>query len=359
MIATQVVHKSLAKTFCFALVVFCMAPFTIKANGASVLIPVPHRVAHVYDPHRNLLYISTTDGTIERWDVATEQLLSPFAVGLNLSGIDITQDGQFAYVGEATAGATSGFVRKVNLNDGTKTNISYNLSSLERGVHELAITSNGKVFFTTTFAGSGWTPLHELDIASGNLSSRRQVRQSTGIARGFDRSLLFFQESNISSGPISTYDAVTDDFPAHKTTGTFIGGRPAAVNRDGTLIAFLNSFLDTSLTTVEVLPSGAGGYQFDPLRDILYLANTSSETILAYDPNTVALLGEFPIGENIGGGNQMSISDDTRYLFVTTPSGVRMIDNPLAVPEPSSVILLAIGVAVLSVMRARRNRSAR
>src|SRR6476646_6182290 len=126
-----------------------------RAFPASILIPVPDRVEHVYDPTRNLLYITTTGGFLQRWDVQNAALLPPFiGVGSSLTGIDITTNGQFAYIGDGTAGVSNGFVRKVNLSTGVRTNITYPLSSLERGVTAVAIASNNRAIFTTDFAGS-------------------------------------------------------------------------------------------------------------------------------------------------------------------------------------------------------------
>ncbi|MCO6046970.1 hypothetical protein NG895_23980 [Aeoliella sp. ICT_H6.2] len=86
---------------------------------------------------------------------------------------------------------------------------------------------------------------------------------------------------------------------------------------------------------------------FDPLQDVLYMADRRTDAIEVYDTNTWDLLGSLPVGEDIGAEfspvpNFLSTSADARLLFVTTGSGVRMLENPFAVPEPSSIILLAI-----------------
>lgn len=341
-----------------AAIVSAQPASTVKAQ---VLIPISDRVEHVFDDTRNLLYVTTTSGTVERWSVDSQMLLSPFTgIGSSLSDIDVTIDGSFAYVGDATAGATAGFIRKVDLSDGSRTNLTYNLDRQERGVDELVISNNGKAFFTTNFSGSGWNPLREINLSTDSLSPRTdalgsgfgsEVRQSTGIARGPDRSLLFFQESNISSGPIFTYSGNTDSFIEQRNTSSFVGNLPAAVNRNGTLIAFRGSLLDPNLDTVELLPGTPGGYQFDPLQDILYIADTSSNEIIAVDSSNAAELDRFPIGESISGNNRMSISSDSRFLFVTTNSGVRQISNPLAVPEPKSMAILLIGTVSLAFCR--------
>lgn len=321
-------------------------------HGASILIPVANRVDHVYDPTRNLLYITATDGTIQRWSVASKTLLSPYTVGVNLSGIDITPDGAFAYAGESVAGVTDGFVRKVNLNDGTRTNISYPIGGGETGVVAVRMASNGKVLFTTNFAGSGDVPLHIIDVATDTVTSPRNVTQSTGIASGPDRSLLFFQEGNISSGPIFTYTAATNTFANDKDTSSYVGSEPAAVNRNGTLIAFKNSLLNPALNTVDIVPGSIGGYQFDPFRDILYVADTATDSVRAYNSSTLSFLGQISIGQDITGDNRMSISSDTKYLFVTTSTGVRMLDNTFAIPEPTTIVLFGMG-AILNRPRRR------
>jgi hypothetical protein len=48
----------------------------------------------------------------------------------------------------------------------------------------------------------------------------------------------------------------------------------------------------------------------------------------------------------------MSISNNTRYLFVTTPTGIRQVNNPLAVPEVPGICLAVVGVA--GILRVRR-----
>ena len=81
------------------------------------------------------------------------------------------------------------------------------------------------------------------------------------------------------------------------------------------------------------------------------MADTATSEIIAYDTTTLSELGRFAIGESISGGNRMSISDNGNYLFVTTPSGIREITNPYAVPEPASLILLVFGTMLLTVRK--------
>src|SRR5262249_3160182 len=108
----------------------------------TLLIPVSNRRDLIYDGSRGLLYITTSDGLVQRYDVATPTLLSPWQVGVGLYGADITPDGAFLYATEAVRGATQGMLHRVNLNDGTVTNFTYNLSGGEGGTWAVTIANN-------------------------------------------------------------------------------------------------------------------------------------------------------------------------------------------------------------------------
>src|SRR5262249_11235361 len=142
------------------------AGIRVHTNSVSV-IPVANRRDTVFDPSRWLLYITTSDGLIQRWDVNTQTLLAPFKVGASLYGADITPDGQFLYVSEGVRGATQGMIHKVNLDDGSVTNLTYDLSSYEGGTFDVAVANNGKAFFTSNFEGSGPLPFRQIDLNTG------------------------------------------------------------------------------------------------------------------------------------------------------------------------------------------------
>jgi len=49
----------------------------VHAAGASLIPVVTHRDL-VFDPQRDMLYITTSSGTIERYDLGSGDLLTPF-----------------------------------------------------------------------------------------------------------------------------------------------------------------------------------------------------------------------------------------------------------------------------------------
>jgi hypothetical protein len=317
----------------------------IQVHTASVpTIPVSGRRAQIYDGARGLLYITTADGLVQRYDPANQTLLAPFHVGASLWGADITPDGAFLYTSEGVRGATQGMLHKVNLNDGSVTNLTYNLSFYEGGTWDIAIANNGKALFTSRFEGSGFLPLHELDLATGTITNRQTATQDVHVRRGVDGSLLFLTESNISSGPILTYDPATDSFPQSANTNAFYDNAALAVNRDGSLIAtqlgygpsffYGVSVMDKNFHSVRTLgPNFNGGLVFDPTRDLFYAADAAADQVVAFDTNTWAEQFRLNIGESIPrfvtfGSGEMSVSADDSVLFISTPSGVRMLALP-------------------------------
>jgi hypothetical protein len=79
--------------------------------------PFPDRVDHVFDPTRTrgLLYISTSSGRIQRYDIESRRLLRQFRVGSDLRGLDITPDRAGIYATEYIHGAQAGVLHKVSL----------------------------------------------------------------------------------------------------------------------------------------------------------------------------------------------------------------------------------------------------
>src|SRR5207237_9515620 len=81
-------------------------------------LPIPDARGLVFDSFRNLLYVMTAHGTVERYDPITETLLAPLAIGVDLWGADLTADGSALYVAEAAAGPGGGILRKIDLATG-------------------------------------------------------------------------------------------------------------------------------------------------------------------------------------------------------------------------------------------------
>src|SRR5205085_2864866 len=87
----------------------------IAVGAAGVtrdLIPMSGQRDMVYDDARDELVITFDDGTVGRFDVAT-QTMTKTPVGNGLAGLDITADRQFVYIADQTAGLVTGYFRKL------------------------------------------------------------------------------------------------------------------------------------------------------------------------------------------------------------------------------------------------------
>lgn len=335
--AIQPVRSFRATLLATALI--AMAPCLAEAQ--TTLIPVPDRRDHVYDPSRGILLITTSNGFVERYDVANRQLLSPFEVGVSLNGADISPDNAFLYVGEDRGGITQGLVRKVNLTDGTHVNVAYNRYYNELGVWDLALGGNGKGLVTTRKRNAtGTNPLREIDLSNDSLIIRDDapgtnhlghVERETLISRSSDRTMLFLTESEFGASLRITYYAVSNTFIRGIEVDTTLRDHLSAVSRDGFLIAMeyedAITIIDPLLDTLQTVP-GTTGVAFHPTEDILFVGN--HDEIIIYDTNTWAEMARTPLGEFIAssealGNGVMSVSHTGEFLFVSTPSGVRIL----------------------------------
>lgn len=317
-----------------------------------------HNLEHTYDPVRNRLYIPTKNGVLQRYDIATNQLLDPVTMGNDLRGSDITPDGGYLYVSDFRKTGTYAELYKLNLDTLEYHTIDLPKLGLE-GTYDVAITLDGLAFTTGPIpTDPGGLRMLALDIAKDNWVEipTANIPDNTVVvpasaARAADRSLAIFVSAGTIGGGVDRYDAQTGTFRSYKEHiyGWTRQGT-VAVNRDGSLLAVNGVVYEPDATFVYEFPFNyyhIGGLAFDPLQDVLYMADRRTDAIEVYDTNTWDLLGSLPVGEDIGAEfspvpNFLSTSADARLLFVTTGSGVRMLENPFAVPEPSSIILLAI-----------------
>lgn len=364
-----------AKTLLTTLLVASLLPVT-SALAQSTLIAITTRRDHVYDPQTHTLYISTSTGDVQRYDVSTGQLLTPWHVGTDLFGIDVTPDGQTLLVCDRQflhqAPDGIGIIHRVNANTGAATDVQWQRTNLigndyyERGSWDVSAVSNTRAYFTSYFAGTGFVPLRELNLTTNQVIQRNDVppvgaspggsiTEQSQLQRSADRSVTFLQEYDRNDLPVFTIDTASNSFTHAIETGG--GSQPpnfalysnSTVNRDGSLIALEmygasggpDRIFDGSLVFQRDVTNLDGGICFDPTRDVLYAADSINNLLIAIDTHTWQGLYALPIGEDIDpsaifDNGVMSMSSDGNYLFMSTPSGIRVFN----VPEPTGAVLL-------------------
>src|SRR4051794_8709663 len=81
------------------------ALFASEAIAQSTLISLPTRRDMVFDHGGHYLYISTSDGLVQRYNLTSGVLETPFAVGGSLNGMDIAADDSFLLLAQGNATA--------------------------------------------------------------------------------------------------------------------------------------------------------------------------------------------------------------------------------------------------------------
>ncbi len=325
-----------------------MAAGELHAQG--FLIPDTTRRDMVFDFAGQNLYISTSSGFIKTFNLSTLTFGTSYDLGGSLNGIDIARDNSFLLTAQNNVGISQGVFQRVDRATGTITNIPYTLDIGEGGAWDVAIASNGLALVTTQYQGSGWTPLRQINLSTNAISirtdapgsNRSELSAPAQIHRSADGTRFFFMEGNISSGPVFTYNAITNTFGPSFHTNADLTSASGAVNRDGSLIGFRTYGPPASLNTAPdfmFLHSFNGidsGVAFDAVRDIFYGVNSATDEIIAYSTTTYVELFRLSIGENIGpvpnifGTGTLVASADGNWLALETDSGIRLFQLPAA-----------------------------
>ncbi len=314
----------------------------VIALAQSDTIPSANRRDHVYDPNREILYITTSAGELERFHLPSRTMLAPLEVGQSLNGLDLTPDGNALYIAENTPGNASNTVYNIDLTTGNITAMPFvQDSQQEAGVWDICIASNDSAFITTRYAGAGKVPLRQLHLDDGTFEIRRDaprpggfVTQDAGIVRSADYGTLFFSEWRLSSGPIYRYESDSDTFADSVNTSFSTTSPISALSRNGAFIAheLSGSISIRNADQIEIasLSGFDGGVIFSPVDDILWVGDQNRDEIVAFD--TATWTEQFRVDAGIDlqpsfamGNGVMSITDDGRTMFVSVDAGVQVI----------------------------------
>lgn len=292
----------------------------------------------VFDDLRNLLYVSTEAGKIERFDLSANLFLSPVTVGGSPHGMDITDDYSSLYVADTQLSDGNGVVHKINLNTLNVTNLSYSVDEFEDGSYDIAIGSEGIALVTGSYSSSGWVPLHVLDTSTDTITVRPDVLGETTInddvrvIRSYDRTTLWLV-NNSSNGWIAVYDSPSDTFTGEKEYNEYLYDSSIALNRDGSMAAIqLNEhcrIVDSDFNMVMGLDDSRMGAEFDPSNDLYYQFHREWSTLLAYDTAVWELLDNVSTGliaetyEKFARG-ETAVTADGRVLGITDPNYVAL-----------------------------------
>lgn len=316
--------------------------------GASTLLPVTGARDLIVDTLRNVVYITTSSGQVQRYQIASDSLLTPYNVSHGLYGGDINAAQSALYIQEGLQNLDEGMYRKIDLNTGAVTNLNYNIDDYEGTGWDLAIAADGKGYATSRFQGSGTSPFRSIDMATDAIArlSKGPLTQDTHIIRGVDRSRLFFLQSNTSNGPTFQFTPATG-FSNNLNANMFMDDVMSAVSPDGSLRAIeINgnvAVFTSANVAVETLTGFTGGVTFHPTQPLLFVVNDSTNEVVAYETTTWRERYRLAIGENVGtstpmGAGTMTVGPDGNQLFLVTGAGVRVLALPANTGVPATLM---------------------
>ncbi|MDB5341498.1 MAG: Repeat family, partial [Planctomycetaceae bacterium] len=304
------------------------------------LIAVPNHHDIIYNDADHILYTTTQQGTIERYNTDTQTSLTPWTVGGVLYGADITLDGHWMYVGDRVQHSTTeGVVHKVNLTTGQVTDLIYPNNPGEGGSYDVAILPNGIALFSSVTDGpAGFVTMRQIDLATDVITARTDfgsITELTQFDMNPDRSLVYVKSSGPYGGGVGIYSTATNSviggFNAHTNPQYAMG----SFSRDGSQYVFefggYPAIINAAGDTLHLFQNLTGGVAFDPQHDILYIGDDSGDELRAYDTHTWDLLYTMSAGENIVNSvplEQGEIRFGNGKIFMETLQGVRVFTPP-------------------------------
>ena len=306
----------------------------------------------VDDSARDILYI-TDGGSVLRYHLSSNTFMTPFAIGGNLGGIDISPDGNTLVIADRRRLDPNVWVYVIKLQTEQLQQILFPRAFYEGGTYTVAY-ANDSTLITSTFEGSGWVPLRKLNPITGAWSELATVRHNSMVTASGDLGVVGFAEADSSDGPFGRY-RVADGNLLRKsgyTDGTAWFNYEIGVNRDGTQFAiptYNGTYIcDANLFKFHLVGQYAGpqpiGVVYHPVEGTVYFAWSGSTEVRAFDTTSFAQMAAYDFehtftgtGNNAFTQGRLKMSRDGSLLFATVEGGVRYLRfyEPLAADSQS------------------------
>jgi hypothetical protein len=359
------------RTISVAAFISCIIGRVAFGVGPLEFISAPHRVDMVTDS-QNVLYISSTDGNLLRYNLTSQSFLSPIVLGGTPYGVDISPDGNNIVVADLYVPypqRTNSCVHVVNLPTGATSQINFSLeSSQEGGTCSVAFADNNT--FLAASGGATWNPLHKVNLA-GSSTNIDEVPYWTDLSSSADHSVIGIAEQYImpqGPGRYMVSDGNISFGPALARSGE-VTAIAASRNGQQYLVTYgiFAYVCDQNLNVIKQLQGRysdeyALGVVYSPTNDSCFVAwgNASGNhtEIQMFDTNSLNQIGTIdsaphiakPDYDNSYKSGRLRMSSDGSLLFATVNGGV----DVYAVPEPSVFVFLIVSIICLIAYTWRR-----
>ena len=319
-----------------AYVAGCIRAGQVQAAGPVLSISDASRVDIVQDPVRDLLYISNSNGTITRYDLATNAQLSSWNLGGSLCGMDISPDGNTLVV----ADTTTDHLDVVNLITGVAQQVSFS-NIYGGGAFTAAFANNNNVMVAPASPNEGSVPLMMVNLSAGTTAQIGSILPNSMLVASADHAVIANAQPNDSGGPIGSYNVASGSFTGSALGGWFTfeiapgrgGSQYAVPTYDGTYI-YNRNFGSVGLvgTYAFTVPIGA---VYSPTSNTVYFSWYSFEgphpMVDAYSTTTLTETAVVDsstnstwVGNHAFVTGRLKISADGTQLYSTIAGGVNV-----------------------------------
>ena len=318
------------------------------------------------NPATHTMYASVPSlNSVVAIDTQSLAILSTTFVGSNPTGMALSNDGSRLYV----ANSSSNFVGVMD----TQSNQLVNSLAVSGSVRDVEVGRDGRLYVLTDSSLTQHDPETGASIGP-NVSAHVYGGE---LAISPDKNTLYYADYGLSPASLYKYDVSGNtpqllwESPHGGTSGS--NGQDLAISHDGSFISYAAGagqigYSIAKYRTSDMQIEGSfntGAYPreitFSPDDAVAYTVNTSGN-VKMWDTQTFLSLGQFSIG---GEASELAVDASGRYLFAALNGNYWNADDTgrllvidtgrlvAAVPEPSSVILLSMGLAAIAYGRRR------
>jgi hypothetical protein len=319
--------------------ILCSSTQTIRAAGT--LIPAPSRFDMVHDAARDLLYITNGDSVL-RYQLSSNTFLSPFTIGRDLAGLDISPDGNTLVVADHQRLDPIVWVYVIDLRTEQIRQVLFPRAFAEGGTYAVAYGNDDTVLITSTIEGSGDVPLRKFIPSTGYWAELGLIRNYSMVKASGDFGVIGLAETDSSDGPFGRYRVSDGNFLRKfgYTDGTGWYNYEIGVNRNGTQFAIPTYFgtyiADANLNKFHVVGQYAGpqpiGVVYHPVENTVYFAWSGTTEVKAFDTVSFTETASYDFEYMFTNpGNwpfkwgRLRTSRDGSLLFATVDGGVRYL----------------------------------
>jgi hypothetical protein len=338
-----------------ALVALALVLLSFAAAATETgTIPIGEPKDMVHDAKRNLVYL-TDGGYVRRYDLATGKFLAPFLLYGTLRGIDISPDDNTLAVADATSAQGDLWVHLIDLQTGQARKSMIYKAFYEGGSYAVQFVANGDLVMTSSFNGSGWTPMRRLVLATDTWSVLGDVRQDSMISASGNGRYIAYAESNISDGRWGKFDSQTGIWVRREwyENGTSQFNFEIATNNDASGYAINGTLLYDGVYQKAGSVPGAMAAAYAPVANVAYFPIYNTDRVEVHNMNTHKRVGYYLVGKYFGyggafGQGRTRVSRDGSLLMVQVAGGVwyRRMYAPLVAADVRAATLSVTPVAI-------------